>query len=87
MNTKFNAIRDCVAHDVACGFLGRQQVVDGVVSRFGEQFEMNDLREVAEQIFDEELRAHLKIQAAWPDQTDCDRLEDAFAELELSGIV
>jgi hypothetical protein len=46
-----------------------------------------DLLPLAERLTAEALAVHLYEQAGWPDVTDCDRLDAAFAALEADGIV
>jgi hypothetical protein len=43
--------------------------------------------EEAERFLRETLADHFQAQTAWPDRTDCDRLDEAFAVLEARGII
>jgi hypothetical protein len=82
------AMRDRIRLDVAAGFDPADQIagsaaevecVDGV--------DAEELEGIARRLVREALADHYREQATWPDRTDCDRLDDAFAELEGRGIV
>lgn len=41
----------------------------------------------ATRLADETLRFHMQMEASWSHETDCDRLDEAFAELDRNGIL
>ena len=73
---------DRIRHYVACGFEDPQTVSE----RICEIFEDADEAEV-DALVDEAFAARDQAAAAWPEVTDCDRLDRAFEVLETSGIV
>lgn len=80
-------VREHVRRRVAAGFDSSAGVVQSVFDVFCDDASVEVLRPLAEQITREEVAAHLRAQRDWPSVTDCDRLDDAFAELTRSGIV
>ncbi|HEU4968451.1 DUF6891 domain-containing protein [Sphingomonas sp.] len=45
------------------------------------------MRKEAQRLLRDALAEHSMAQRNWPDRTDCDRLDDAFAALEADGII
>jgi len=79
-------IRSSVAARVAEGFLDRAAIVDGTVELLSDEFPPEELQPLVEAETDAALRAHQAEQRSWPPITDCDRLDRAFAALEVEGV-
>jgi hypothetical protein len=69
------------------GFDPIADIVQSALEVFYGDAEPDVLRPIAEKLTREAIDVHHKEQAGWPDVTDCDRLDDAFAALTQSGIV
>jgi hypothetical protein len=80
-------IRRYIRRAVAAGFDTPNGIIENAAELLSDQHDPKTLRPHAERLTQEALQAHLREQATWPDVTDCDRLEDAFADLERKGIV
>ncbi|HLT09333.1 MAG TPA: hypothetical protein VK028_00830 [Micromonosporaceae bacterium] len=84
----FDALHDFVRLQVAAGYTPADQIVDDAVEEFAERAgDLAALRSAAKAITERALANHLAEQASWEEQTDCDRLDAAFAELDANGIV
>ncbi len=68
------------------GFYQRDQIL-GYLSEDaegeGEEISARDLA----RIVDNELAIKREAEKAWPDRTDCDKLDDAFAQLRATGLI
>src|SRR4051794_10084988 len=84
-----DALRDRIRRAVAEGFDPPEAIADQAAEccADGTDFEPADLCEAAEHLTDGALAAPLFAQEPWPDDTDCDRLDAAFAALDADGIV
>jgi hypothetical protein len=80
-------LRTHVREKVAAGFDGEEDIVQSGVDYLSDEAPEDTLRFYSAQFTREELKNHEAQQATWPEETDCDRLDKAFAELEESGIV
>jgi hypothetical protein len=77
-----------IRRDVAAGFEPPARIVETAVELgTDEGVDPETLRPVARRLTREALAEHYRAQVGWPDRTDCDRLDEAFAELEVQGIV
>lgn len=72
---------------IAAGFDPLEEVVAAAITLFGDEADPGALERYMRPMARELLAAHLTAQMAWPDVTDCDRLDAAFAALETVGIV
>jgi hypothetical protein len=82
------SMRNFIRREVAAGFDAADRIAEAAVEvATGEGVEPAALAPLAEQFTRETLAEHYRAQADWPDRTDCDRLDEAFAELEAQGIV
>jgi hypothetical protein len=85
-------MKELVRVRVAEGFSSRESILDHVtrliraVEGVADQ-DLSDLVKAVRDATDAALAAQAAAQASWPVVTDCDRLERAFAALELDGIV
>jgi hypothetical protein len=80
-------LRDVIQVDVKAGFCNRQEVIDSGIDFLLGDYDVDWIEEHATKITDELLAQHYVEQQSWIAETDCDRLSEAFAELERSGIV
>lgn len=80
-------LREMIETGVAAGFLEPHEVVEDVVDTLDGEADPVQLRAAATRLTEVMFAAHARAQANWPAETDCDRLDAAFAELESRGIV
>ena len=80
-------LRDEVRREVAAGFENREGIVEKAVAAYEDVADRSFLEIEARRLADEALAEHRDEQRAWPAQTDCDRLDAAFAALDKAGIV
>jgi hypothetical protein len=80
-------MRGYIEREVAVGFRSEEHILTGLVEFLSDEYDGEELRPHAERLTHELIEAHLRQQATWPSQTDCDRLDEVFAELERAGIV
>jgi hypothetical protein len=81
-------VRSFVAKRVAEGFDSEEDIVEDALEYFAEEFEDNlQLSAMARKFAAELMASHLEEESHWSDETDCDRLDHAFDELETLGIV
>jgi hypothetical protein len=85
----FDDLHDFIKVQVAVGYATIGEIVEEAVQVFAADTtaDANALRGAALAVADRALSAHVADQANWPDTTDCDRLDTAFAELDRTGIV
>lgn len=81
-------IRSYLAERVAEGFDSEEDIVESALEYFVEELEEKpELKELISPLTSELISKHLECQKTWQTPTDCDRLDSAFEELELNGIV
>lgn len=80
-------MRRDIRRDIASGFSSPDEIVQGAVEVFSDQFDTDLLRSHAERMTREALAQNLEAQVRWRDVTDCDLLDSAFAELDQAGVV
>ncbi len=78
-------VQDYVERLVAAGFMPRDEIIDTALAYA--EADGDAQRVEAERATDAALKAHASAQAEWPETTDCDRLDAAFAALEADGII
>jgi hypothetical protein len=84
----FDELHDFVKVQVAAGYASFDDIVDEAVEVFaGTLPDPQALRAAAMAVTEQAISAHVRDQAEWPDTTDCDRLDAAFAELDQLGIL
>lgn len=74
---------------VSAGFDSREDIIIAAVNEALIETGLNKqwLVEQASRLTDASLKFHLRMQKTWLQETDCDRLDEAFAELDRAGIV
>lgn len=84
-------VRDHVETVVRCGFDSRDEILEDVIEELTEELEVPegdaDTVALAAMLVDRAWRRLVDEQAGWPEVTDCDRLDAAFAELERRRII
>lgn len=83
--------RERIVRDVTTGFAAREQIVDRAIAYLRDdpdnEYPPVVLRRVAERMTDEVLNSHYRQQATWSYPTDCDRLDEAFEDMNQAGIL
>jgi hypothetical protein len=81
-------LQDFIRVQVAAGYSPISAVVDEAVDVFADNtLPAGAVRAAAAAIAETALTAHLAEQESWPQTTDCDRLDAAFAALDGVGVV
>jgi hypothetical protein len=80
-------LRDYIDREVRGGFTPIGEIPEAAVEYLADEVEGSILRPHAEHYTAAALVALAEAQKAWPDRTDCDRLDTAFARLEAAGIL
>jgi hypothetical protein len=80
-------VRDQIRRDVASGFYDEDAILTNAADAFGEDLSPGELRPLAQKLLRQALAEQRAAERHWPDETDCDRLDAAFAALEEGGVV
>jgi hypothetical protein len=80
-------VRDQIRRDVASGFYDEDAILTNAADAFADDFTPEALRPLAQQALRQALAEQRAAERHWPDETDCDRLDAAFAQLEEDGVV
>lgn len=81
-------IRSYVARRVAEGFDSEEDILEDALECFEDEFgESKELTSLVNQLVGELMASHLADERTWSSETDCDRLDKAFNEMEANGIV
>lgn len=80
-------IRRQVELDVAGGFVTRDEILQTAIDVFEGEADPALVRAESQRALDAALAARAMDQASWPETTDCDRLDAAFAALEAEGVI
>jgi len=80
-------LRDRMRGDIASGFYDESEILQNAQDAFEDEFEAKELAELTAAMLGELLDEHREAERAWPVETDCDRLDAAFASLEARGII
>lgn len=80
-------VRDYARREVRAGYSDREDAIEFVTEVFSDECDAGQLRPIATEFVDQELADYEREAATWPEVTDYDRLETAFASLEEAGIV
>jgi hypothetical protein len=82
-----NELRDVIDTDVKAGFANRTEIIEAAIDFLLGDYDYDWIEEQATRLSDELLAKHYSEQRSWTGETDCDRLDEAFAELDRKGIV
>jgi hypothetical protein len=80
-------VRDYARREIRSGYSDRRDAIEFVSAVFSSDCDEDRLRPLATVWVDQALADYEREVATWPDVTDCDRLDAAFASLEQAGIV
>jgi hypothetical protein len=87
MDEMESEVRKRVYYRVREGFDTRAEIIESLTQLWNNGYDYELLEPAVIRITDELLAEHYKAQATWNFQTDCDRLDQAFARLNDLGIV
>lgn len=82
-----NELRDVIELDVRAGYDSREQIINSAIDLLMGDYDPEWLEEQAIKLTDACFEQHYAEQREWLHETDCDRLDEAFAELDRYGIV
>lgn len=82
-----NELRDVIELDVKAGFDSREQVINSAIDLLLGDYDPIWLEEQATKLTNNAFRHHYDEQKLWAYDTDCDKLDAAFAELDRHGII
>lgn len=80
-------LRGYIQRDVDAGFRPEGEIAMNAVEILGDDYDSDVLTPHAVRMTRELVAAHKQEQASWPQTTNCDRLNSAFAALERAGVV
>lgn len=80
-------LRRLTARELAGGFKTHEEILDYLCDSFEDEAEPEELRRVVPPILETLSAEHEAAKRSWPLRTDCDRLDDAFDELNRRGIM
>lgn len=80
-------VRDQIRRDVASGFYDEDAILTNASDAFADDLSPDELRPLAQKLLRQALAEQRAAERLWPDETDCDRLDAAFAALEESGVI
>jgi hypothetical protein len=84
-------MRSSIQKQVAEGFRSEEEIASNISEMIADEYKdiltTKDSLFHAKRITREAFKNHAKLQASWPSETDCDRLDRAFAALENLGII
>lgn len=87
LQATLDKMREYIQREVAAAFQEEEEIRTSVIDWMADKTKADELLPYAQQLTSEAMTAHFQGQLTWPTQTDCDRLDAAFAELERSGIL
>lgn len=88
LEEQLEELRGYIARDLRGGYVEHDAVIDNALEVLELQPHGEDvLRDHARRILDEETAVYQHEASGWPEVTDHDRLEQAFAALESQGVV
>ena len=90
MATRAEALKEIRAHikrEVAMGFSPDDDILESATEFAEDEYKEFQLSSAVPGILSKAIEEHVKNQHLWPEITDCDRLDAAFADLEKNGIV
>ncbi len=72
---------------VEAGIVPTEDIIPELLAMYSYEFDLRTIRPIVTIVANGLLQQHMKQQTLWPETTDCDRLDAAFAELESTGII
>jgi hypothetical protein len=87
LDQTLDGMRKYIERQVAAGYLTDDEIREIAVEIHADHQPLETLLPYARRFVEAAAAAHLREQAGWDDVTDCDRLAEAFADLEAQGIV
>jgi hypothetical protein len=87
-NSIHQSLDDHIRLEVKIGYANREDIIEAAVDMFRDDVEdRHELRRLATRLTESALVEHYTEQRTWTGETDCDKLDEAFAELDRNGIV
>lgn len=87
-NSIHQSLEDRIRLEVKIGYASREEIIESAADMFRDDFEdRHELRRLATRLTESALAEHYTEQRTWSHETDCDKLDEAFAELDRNGIV
>ncbi|MDB5706234.1 MAG: hypothetical protein JWN66_3350 [Sphingomonas bacterium] len=86
-NEQIGWLLDSIRLDVGSGFYDEDAILTRAIDSLEDEIDPAVLRGEAQRLLREALIDHKEAQRGWPARTDCDRLDDAFAALEATGVI
>jgi len=80
-------LEEVISIDIKAGYESREEIIANAVDFLLGDYNPEWLEEEATRITDEQLSKHMQEQKDWVYETDCDRLDEAYSELDRHGIV
>lgn len=87
LNEQIGWLNDSIRSDVASGFYDEDAILRNAIDSFEGEIDPAVLRREAQRLLRQALVEHDEAQRDWPEWTDCDRLDEAFAALEAKGVI
>ena len=87
MDEMHTLLHDFINLQVKAAFETREDIIESAVDYLRDDYGSYLVRHEAAKITDELLHIHYEAQRTWTHETDCDKLDEAFAELDRKGIV
>lgn len=79
--------RSYIAREIAAGYTSPEEALQSAIDVMSDDLDADIMNLNGQRMLTEEMAAHIERQGHWPEITDCDRLDLAFAALESKGIV
>lgn len=80
-------LQDVIELDVQGGYESREKIINNAIDFLMGEYDPVWLEDRAIELTDKALQQHFEEQKRWLYETDCDKLDEAFAELDRHGIV
>jgi hypothetical protein len=87
LEVTLSKMREYIRKEVAGGFSSADEICRIAVEIYADKHNPSILLPYAKTLFQEMIDAQFREQAAWEETTDCDRLDQAFIDLEKQGII
>lgn len=87
LNTLYRAAKQITDLKWREGFLSEGEIVHWVVEALDDEYPDTNTEDIVNKALDASITEFQLEQATWPSETDCDRLDAVFAELDDRGLV